>query len=89
MAKGDWYETAGEVRRQLKAPVYEVVAKRMGDGWRLRDEGHKFYLYCPCGDPRGRFRVDGTPRDPDWHARRLDRDTEHCPDNHDLDGHRR
>jgi len=84
---GDWVERASDVRRELPKPLYDVVARLMGDGWRLRRQGHKFRLHCPCGDRRGWIRVDGTPRNADWRAREVDRASRHCPDGHDRDGH--
>lgn len=73
-----WIAKASDVRAQLKEPVYLVVERLMAKGWRLRDQGHKFYLYCPCGS--GKVRVDGSPRDADWHATSIDRAAAKCPD---------
>lgn len=69
-----------------KPEVNSAIKSLVGDGWRLIEQGHRFYLLCPCGDLRGRVRVDGTPRNPGNHARRMLREATHCPDRHDLDG---
>jgi len=82
MAKGEWVDPSG-VRREVPDVIYELLLEALERGWRLRREGHKFRLYCPCG--KGTIRVDGTPRSPEWAARRIRRDMARCPDRHDLD----
>jgi hypothetical protein len=80
---GEWLAVSS-VRREVKPQVYAVLVELERDGWRLRRQGHKFKAYCPCGG--GIVTVNGTPRNPDWEARRIRRDAAHCPDRHDLDG---
>lgn len=57
----------------------------IAQGWTLTPSGHKYRLLCPCGVSY--VRVDGTPRDPDNHARRILREAARCPDRHQLSGH--
>ena len=58
----DWIDLRDVGRREVAPVIYQLLADLIGAGWRLRRQGHKFYLYCPCGDPQGRIRVDGTPQ---------------------------
>lgn len=81
---GEWV-TAAALRREVDKDVYGVLVDLEAAGWRLRRQGHKAYAYCPCGVPDGRIRIDGTPKNPTAHARRLRRLAEHCPDGHALD----
>ena len=64
--------------------VRRVIEQLIDKGWRIQEQGHKYNLLCPCGE--GRVRVDGTPANPQNHARRILREAERCPDRHDLDG---
>lgn len=75
-----------EARTELSPEVYEAVKWAVEElGFRLRRQGHKFALYCPCEDGGGWLRVDGSPRgDPTNHAKRLRRAVSHCPDKHQL-----
>lgn len=86
LGKGDWV-AASDIRRETKPPVYEVLLDAEELGWRIRRQGHKFRIYCPCGGETGTtIRVDGTPRNADSHSERVRREMRHCPDRHDLDG---
>lgn len=67
-------------------PVDDAIVKLRGDGWKIQEQGHRFYLLCPCGDPRGRVRVDNSPQNAAVHAKRMLREAGHCPNGHDLDG---
>lgn len=69
-----------------KPEVDRAIAALLAEGWRIRELGHRYYLLCPCGDPRGRIRVDNSPQNPGNHARRMLREAKHCPNRHDLDG---
>lgn len=82
MGNGRWVDPKS-VRREVADAIYEALLDAQEQGWRLRRQGHKFRLYCPCG--KGTIRVDGTPRSPEWVARRVRRDLAHCPDRHSLD----
>lgn len=87
MGSGEWIDSAASVRREIDDAVFDVVKDLMAAGWRLRRQGHKFYIYCTCDEEsttRGRLRVDGTPRNPGTAARRLRRDAAKCPDRHEL-----
>lgn len=66
--------------------VSNAIELLVAAGWRIREQGHRYYLLCPCGDPRGRIRVDGSPRNPGNHARRILSEARHCPSRHELDG---
>jgi len=75
------------VAKLHKEPLVDAAIKRLITvGWELREQGHRYYLLCPCGDPRGRIRVDGTPKNPGNHAKRMLREASHCPNEHALDG---
>ena len=80
----DFIEFADVGRRELPAVLYELVGELAGCGWRIRRQGHKFRLYCPCGT--GTVRIDGTPQNAENQARRARREAARCPDNHALDG---
>jgi hypothetical protein len=77
---------ARDVRREVAGPVYEVMVVLEGQGWRFVRLGHKFTARCPCGDRRGQMAINGTPQNPDNHAKKILRLAQHCPDSHDLDG---
>ncbi|GAB3471956.1 hypothetical protein GCM10027519_47630 [Kineococcus endophyticus] len=65
--------------------MVEALQYLEGLGWRIRKQGHKVRIYCPCGDADGRGApVGGTVRDAGNVARRIRRLAEHCPDAHDL-----
>ncbi|MCA1703496.1 MAG: hypothetical protein LC808_09655 [Actinobacteria bacterium] len=64
--------------------VREAIEQLIARNWTLQESGHKYRLLCPCGE--GYVRVDGTPRDPANHARRILRDAAKCPDRHELSG---
>lgn len=79
----DWVDKPAAVRRECKPETAAVVIELMGKGWRVRRQGHKFRLYCPCGDGRPLV-CNGTPRNDHTHAERLRRQAALCPDCHDL-----
>ncbi|HYO17518.1 MAG TPA: hypothetical protein VES02_02470 [Dermatophilaceae bacterium] len=81
----DWIDLRDVGRREVAPVIYQLLADVIGADRRLRRQGHKFYLYCPCGDPQGRIRVDGTPQNPDRQARRIRSQAAHCPNDHGLD----
>lgn len=66
--------------------VDRAIKQLLAAGWSIREQGHRYYMLCPCGDLRGRVRVDGTPKNPGNHARRMLSAARHCPELHDLDG---
>lgn len=83
MMASDWVEVSLETaRRGLKKEIYDVVEEWTGKGWRLREQGHKYALYCPCG--RTWVRVDGTPRNPGSAARAIARSCSRCPQHPEL-----
>ena len=59
-----WITLADVGRREVDPIIYDLLADLTAKGWRLRRQGHKFYVFCPCGDPGGKIRIDGTPRNP-------------------------
>lgn len=83
---GEWITLADVGRREVDPVVYDLLVELIGRGWRLRRQGHKFRVYCPCGDLRGMVRIDGTPQNPENHVRRARREAARCPSEHDRDG---
>ncbi|HZL05997.1 MAG TPA: hypothetical protein VFE45_11380 [Coriobacteriia bacterium] len=83
---GDWLTAVSAVRREVDPEVYAVLVVLDARRWRIRRQGHKFRAYCPCGSDGSSVRIDGTPRNPSQHARRVLREADHCPDRHELDG---
>lgn len=74
-----------EARRKLHKDIFTVVKWAVERrNFRLRKQGHAFALYCPCGGRAPFIRVDGTPGNPTWKARRLRRSVSNCPDQHEL-----
>lgn len=72
------------VRRELDKVVADVVLGLLDAGWTVVRKAHKFRVYCPCGSGDGvSIPVNGTPRDPDSHAKRIARLARHCPDSHE------
>ena len=87
MGSGEWINSAASVRSEIDKEVFGVVEELMGAGWRLRRQGHKFRIYCPCPDgdaTRATIAVNGTPKNPSTHARQVRRAAAHCPDRHEL-----
>ena len=79
---GEWVELSS-VRREIDKEVYGALEPLAAEGWRLRRQGHKFLLYCPCGHGGTWVRVDGSPSNPKNHARRISSEAAKCPDGHD------
>jgi hypothetical protein len=75
-----------EARRALSKEVYAEVAWAVNEReFKLRAQGHKYGLYCPCGTNGVWIRVDGSPNgDPVYHAKRVKRLVNHCPEKHGL-----
>lgn len=75
----------GEARRKLNKDVFDVVKWAVEEkNFSLRKQGHGYALYCPCGGRTGFVRVDGTPGNPTWKAKKIRRAVNHCPDQHEL-----
>ena len=71
-----------EVHKAIYPVIVELVERR---GFRIRRQGHKIALYCPCtGEDGGFITVGGTVRDGDIAAARLRRAARRCPDQHQL-----
>ncbi|MFE6923819.1 hypothetical protein ACFVAV_22530 [Nocardia sp. NPDC057663] len=86
MTNDGWEEIAPhQIRKEIDKPIYVVVTELVEQrGFRIRRQGHKIALYCPCG-PDGRFiTIGGTVRDADAAAKRIKRAAKRCPDQHDL-----
>lgn len=83
MGSGEWLDAA-DVANEIDKDVLAAVRVLMAFGWRLRRQGHKFYLYCPCGPGGAQLRVDGTPRNASQRAKILLRDSRRCPGQHEL-----
>lgn len=62
--------------KEIEAAVSVAEAR----GWRWRKQGHWGRLYCPQADREGcQFGVNGTPRNPEAHARAVLRAVDRCP----------
>lgn len=82
-----WNEVSlKDARGSLDKEVYAVVEGLVKDkGWRLRAQGHKYAVYCPCIDGRANFiTLPGTSRNPGNAAKRVKRSASRCPDRHEL-----
>jgi len=79
---GEWV-SAHNVRREVPTVVYDVLKELESKGLRIRRQGHKFKLYCPC--KKGWVTVNGSPQNAGVHAKRVRQQAEHCPNRHDLD----
>lgn len=64
-----------EVRKELESLIRK--------GWVLREQGHKYRLYCPCGDRTGQFPIGGTV-DGGTLLARIRRNVALCPGRHSL-----
>jgi hypothetical protein len=80
---GEWVDPK-DVSGEIHKDVLAVVRVLAVSGWRLRRQGHKFYMYCPCGSNGAQLRVDGTPRNSTQRAKILLRDARRCPGQHEL-----
>lgn len=59
-----------------------VIGELLDKDWKIVEQGHRFRLYCPHG--KIWVRVDGTPKNPENHARRMRHEAARCPDRHEL-----
>jgi hypothetical protein len=67
-------------RRHPNKEIEAAVADAEAKGWRLREQGHWGRLYCPHADRDGcQVGVNGTPKNPEAHARQIARAVERCP----------
>lgn len=74
-----------DARRKLDKDTFAVVEWAVKEKkFTLREQGHGYALYCPCGGRNPFIRVDGTPRNPTWQARKIERAVNRCPDQHEL-----
>lgn len=73
-------------RPSLDKEVYDVVEDLVKNrGWRLREQGHKYAVYCPCTEGRANFiTLPGTSKNPGNAAKRIKRSASRCPDRHEL-----
>ena len=82
----EWIQ-ASTLRKKLDKEVFAAVMELDAQGWKITKQGHAYRSYCPCdgraAGGRG-FHVPGTAPNPGNVARRLLRNAERCPDNHDL-----
>lgn len=77
MGSGDWVDPK-DVSSEIHKDVLAVVRVLTSSGWRLRRQGHKFYMYCPCGSDGAQLRVDGSPKSSTQRAKILARDARRC-----------
>jgi hypothetical protein len=82
--QGDWVSSPKAIRRECKQNIADLLVELLGAGWRVRRAGHKYELYCPCGANGIRVKANGSPENDDTHAMRVRRQTDLCPDRHDL-----
>ena len=61
----EWITLADVGRREVDPVIYVLLADLTREGWRLRRQGHKFYAFCPCGDPGGQDPDRRNPSQPD------------------------
>lgn len=74
-----------EARRGLVKEIYAVVEDLVRNkGWRLKQQGHKYAIYCPCGADGAFITLPGTPRKAGATAKMIRRKSSHCPDRHEL-----
>lgn len=71
------FVSLASARGSVCPEVFAVLAGLDSDIWRLRKQGHKFYLYCGFAD-KCWIRVDGTPRNCGNDARRISRQIARC-----------
>ena len=83
MGSGDWVDLK-DVSSEIHKDVLAVVRVLTSSGWRLRRQGHKFYMYCPCGSDGAQLRIDGSPKNSTQRAKILARDARRCPGQHEL-----
>jgi hypothetical protein len=85
---GEAWDEVGlkDARPSLDKEIYDVVAELVKNhGWRLREQGHKYAIYCPCTEDRANFiTLPGTSKNPGNAARRVKRSASRCPDRHEL-----
>lgn len=66
--------------RHPNKEVEAAVAYAEMKNWTLRKMGHWGRLFCPHADRDGcQVTVNGTPRNPDVHARQIKRGIDRCP----------
>ena len=60
--------------------VEAAVKFAEASGWRVRMMGHWGRIFCTQADRDGcQFGVNGTPRDPEGHAKQIRRAVKRCP----------
>jgi len=66
--------------RHPNKEVEAAVASAESKGWTWRKQGHWGRLYCPHGERDGcQVGVNGTPKNPENHARQIARAIDRCP----------
>jgi len=66
--------------RHSHKSVEDAVRQAEAQGWTLRKMGHWGRLFCAHADRDGcQIGVNGTPRDPEAHARQILRAISRCP----------
>lgn len=85
MSPPEWIP-ASRLRGNVKPEIFVALEELERQGWKFRKQGHGYRAYCPC-DTRNGGRgaaIPGSPGRPGNAAKRLLRNAEHCPDQHDL-----
>ncbi|GLY32151.1 hypothetical protein Kisp02_55160 [Kineosporia sp. NBRC 101731] len=64
------------IRQECGPATAGMVIMLMAHGWRVRRQGHRFRLYCPCGEAS--LPYSGASHDDVSHAARIVRQAAHC-----------
>ena len=78
--------TARQVKRRIQSKdVAKVATDLISEGWTAVDAGHCIRVVCPCreGDGPISISIGSTIANPTWAARRIRRDAQRCPDEHE------
>lgn len=72
--------------RHPNKEVEAAIAAAEADGWTLRKMGHWGRLFCPHANRDGcQVGVNGTPKDPENHARQIARAVARCPHKNEVE----
>jgi hypothetical protein len=67
-------------RKHTSKEVVAAIEYAIGRGWNFREMAHFGRLFCPRADRDGcQIGVNGTPRNPEDHAKQIRRAVDRCP----------
>ena len=70
--------------RHPNKEVEEALSEAEEKGWRFRKMGHWGRIFCPQANQEGcQFGINGTPRQPETHAKQLRQAVNRCPHTQD------